>query len=64
MIASQLKTPGLSRGRNGVPKAAISIEGFGDLHLLVPAGPGVRERQNRGVKINMDDRAVFLAENA
>lgn len=37
--------------KDGVPKAAISIQGFGDTHLLVPTGPGVREPQNRRVEI-------------
>ncbi|HVZ07732.1 OmpA family protein [Rhodopila sp.] len=37
--------------RNGVPKQEISIQGFGDTHLLVPTGPGVREPQNRRVEI-------------
>ncbi|MFL5254164.1 MAG: OmpA family protein [Rhodopila sp.] len=37
--------------RDGVPKSAISIQGFGDTRLLVPTGPGVREPQNRRVEI-------------
>ena len=37
--------------RDGVPKAAINIQGFGDTHLLVSTGPGVREPQNRRVEI-------------
>ncbi|MBN8899395.1 MAG: hypothetical protein BGO51_21360 [Rhodospirillales bacterium 69-11] len=37
--------------RNGVPKNAISIQGFGETNLLVPTGPGVREPQNRRVEI-------------
>ena len=37
--------------RDGVPKDVISIQGFGDTHLLVPTGPGVREPQNRRVEI-------------
>ena len=37
--------------KDGVPKASISIQGFGDTHLLVPTGPGVREPQNRRVEI-------------
>ena len=37
--------------RDGVPKSAISIQGFGETHLLVPTGPGVREPQNRRVEI-------------
>ncbi|OYX69008.1 MAG: hypothetical protein B7Y79_00165 [Rhodospirillales bacterium 35-44-4] len=36
---------------DGVPAAEISIHGFGDTHLLVPTGPGVREPQNRRVEI-------------
>jgi OOP family OmpA-OmpF porin len=37
--------------KDGVPQAAIAIQGFGDTHLLVPTGPGVREPQNRRVEI-------------
>jgi OmpA-OmpF porin, OOP family len=37
--------------RDGVPATAISIHGFGETHLLVPTGPGVREPQNRRVEI-------------
>jgi len=37
--------------RLGVKKEEIAIEGFGDTHLLVPTGPGVREPQNRRVEI-------------
>ncbi len=37
--------------KDGVPPNAIAIEGFGDTHLLVPTGPGVREPQNRRVEI-------------
>jgi len=37
--------------RDGVPKNAISIHGFGETHLLVPTGPNVREPQNRRVEI-------------
>jgi OOP family OmpA-OmpF porin len=37
--------------KNGVPKSAISIQGFGQTHLLVPTGDGVREPQNRRVEI-------------
>jgi outer membrane protein OmpA-like peptidoglycan-associated protein len=36
---------------DGVPKNIISIQGFGDTHLLVSTGPGVREPQNRRVEI-------------
>jgi OmpA-OmpF porin, OOP family len=36
---------------DGVPASAISIAGFGETHLLVPTGPGVREPQNRRVEI-------------
>jgi outer membrane protein OmpA-like peptidoglycan-associated protein len=36
---------------DGVPKTAISIQGFGETHLLVPTGAGVREPQNRRVEI-------------
>jgi OmpA-OmpF porin, OOP family len=37
--------------QDGVPRASISIQGFGETHLLVPTGPGVREPQNRRVEI-------------
>jgi outer membrane protein OmpA-like peptidoglycan-associated protein len=37
--------------RDGVPVAAIATQGFGETHLLVPTGAGVREPQNRRVEI-------------
>ncbi len=37
--------------RDGVPRNEISIQGFGETHLLVPTGPDVREPQNRRVEI-------------
>ncbi len=37
--------------KDGVPQSAIAIQGFGETHLLVPTGPGVREPQNRRVEI-------------
>jgi outer membrane protein OmpA-like peptidoglycan-associated protein len=37
--------------RDGVPKSAIGIQGFGQTHLLVPTADGVREPQNRRVEI-------------
>ena len=37
--------------RDGVPRKAISIQGFGETHLLVPTGANVREPQNRRVEI-------------
>jgi OmpA-OmpF porin, OOP family len=37
--------------RDGVPRNVITIQGFGETHLLVPTGPGVREPQNRRVEI-------------
>ena len=37
--------------KDGVPPAAITVQGFGDTHLLVPTGAGVREPQNRRVEI-------------
>jgi outer membrane protein OmpA-like peptidoglycan-associated protein len=37
--------------RDGVPRQAITIQGFGETHLLVPTGDGVREPQNRRVEI-------------
>ncbi len=36
---------------DGVPESAITVQGFGDTHLLVPTGAGVREPQNRRVEI-------------
>jgi OmpA-OmpF porin, OOP family len=37
--------------RDGVPQSAIDIHGYGETHLLVPTGAGVREPQNRRVEI-------------
>ena len=37
--------------RDGVAQSAIGIQGFGETHLLVPTGQGVREPQNRRVEI-------------
>ncbi len=37
--------------KDGVARDAIAIHGFGDTHLLVSTGPGVREPQNRRVEI-------------
>ena len=37
--------------RDGVPRSAISIQGFGENRLLVPTADGVREPQNRRVEI-------------
>ena len=37
--------------RDGVPQNVISMHAYGDTHLLVPTGPGVREPQNRRVEI-------------
>ena len=37
--------------RDGVPRSAISIQGFGETRLLVPTANGVREPQNRRVEI-------------
>ncbi|HVE23021.1 MAG TPA: OmpA family protein [Acidocella sp.] len=36
---------------DGVAKSEIEIHAYGDTHLLVPTGPGVREPQNRRVEI-------------
>jgi OOP family OmpA-OmpF porin len=36
---------------DGVPMSEISIHAYGETHLLVPTGPGVREPQNRRVEI-------------
>jgi outer membrane protein OmpA-like peptidoglycan-associated protein len=43
-VAGQLET-------DGVPTAEIEIHAYGETHLLVPTGPGVREPQNRRVEI-------------
>ena len=37
--------------RDGVSRSAISIQGFGETHPLVPTAQGVREPQNRRVEI-------------
>ncbi len=37
--------------RLGVPRQAITVQGFGETHLLVPTANGVREPQNRRVEI-------------
>jgi outer membrane protein OmpA-like peptidoglycan-associated protein len=36
---------------DGVPGSEIEIHAYGETHLLVPTGPGVREPQNRRVEI-------------
>jgi len=36
---------------DGVPQSSVGIQGFGETHLLVPTGAGVREPQNRRVEI-------------
>jgi outer membrane protein OmpA-like peptidoglycan-associated protein len=36
---------------DGVAASAIEIHAYGETHLLVPTGPGVREPQNRRVEI-------------
>jgi OOP family OmpA-OmpF porin len=36
---------------DGVPETEIETHGYGETHLLVPTGPGVREPQNRRVEI-------------
>ncbi|MDR3504970.1 MAG: OmpA family protein [Acidocella sp.] len=37
--------------QDGVPASEIAIHAYGQTHLLVPTGPGVREPQNRRVEI-------------
>jgi OOP family OmpA-OmpF porin len=37
--------------KDGVPQGAITIQGFGETHPLVPTGANVREPQNRRVEI-------------
>ena len=39
--------------KDGVPASEIEIHAYGETHLLVPTGPGVREPQNRRVEIVM-----------
>ncbi len=36
---------------DGVPASEIEMHGYGETHLLVPTGPGVREPQNRRVEV-------------
>ena len=43
-VAGQLES-------DGVPASEIEIQAYGETHLLVPTGPGVREPQNRRVEI-------------
>ncbi|WP_297493067.1 OmpA family protein [Acidocella sp.] len=43
-VAGQLES-------DGVPASEIEIHAYGETHLLVPTGPGVREPQNRRVEI-------------
>jgi outer membrane protein OmpA-like peptidoglycan-associated protein/opacity protein-like surface antigen len=38
---------------DGVPATEIETHAFGETHLLVPTGPGVREPQNRRVEIDL-----------
>jgi outer membrane protein OmpA-like peptidoglycan-associated protein len=37
--------------RDGVPSNIIEMHGYGDTHLLVQTGPGIRNAQNRRVEI-------------
>jgi len=46
-VAAQLVT-------DGVSQSEIEIHAYGETHLLVPTGPGVREPQNRRVEIVLD----------
>jgi len=46
-VAAQLVT-------DGVPMSEIEIHAYGETHLLVPTGPGVREPQNRRVEIVLE----------
>jgi outer membrane protein OmpA-like peptidoglycan-associated protein/outer membrane protein W len=46
-VAAQLVT-------DGVSESEIEIHAYGETHLLVPTGPGVREPQNRRVEIVLD----------
>ena len=40
--------------RNGVPRQAITVQGFGESRPLVPTAEGVREAQNRRVEIILE----------
>ena len=40
--------------RDGVPSNAITIQAYGDSHLLVQSGANIREPQNRRVEIILD----------
>lgn len=40
--------------RDGVPASAITVQAYGDAHLLVATGPNIREPQNRRVEIVLD----------
>jgi outer membrane protein OmpA-like peptidoglycan-associated protein len=40
--------------RDGVPRSAISVRGFGETRPLVPTGANVREPQNRRVEIVLE----------
>jgi outer membrane protein OmpA-like peptidoglycan-associated protein len=46
-VAAQLVTDGIS-------ESEIEIHAYGETHLLVPTGPGVREPQNRRVEIVLE----------
>ena len=43
---------------DGVGASEIEIHAYGETHLLVPTGPGVREPQNRRVEIILQYRAI------
>jgi len=45
--------------RDGVPQTVIDMHAYGDTHLLVPTGPGVREPQNRRVEIVYHQAALI-----
>jgi hypothetical protein len=45
--------------KDGVPTVAIATQGFGETDLLVPTGVGVREPQNRRVKIVLHSEGGF-----
>ena len=45
------KVVGAQLMADGVPANEIEIQGYGETHLLVPTGAGVREPQNRRVEI-------------
>jgi outer membrane protein OmpA-like peptidoglycan-associated protein len=50
--------------RNGVPRSAVVVRGFGATHLLVPTAAGVREPQNRRIEIILQSSQSVAADSA